>query len=154
REYELFVALRDQVAAQAGRLQRAGEVLARLDVLAALAELAVARGYCRPEMTDEPVVQIQEGRHPVLDQALPQGTFVPNDALLGPEHGRLWLITGPNLSGKSTFIRQVALLVLLAQVGSFVPARRARIGVVDRIFTRVGASDDLSRGQSTFMVEM
>jgi DNA mismatch repair protein MutS len=154
REYELFTALRDQVGAQAGRLQRAGDVLARLDVLAALAELAAARGYCRPELTDEPVLEIDDGRHPVLDQSLPAGTVVPNDARLGPEHGRFWLITGPNLSGKSTFIRQVALLTLLAQMGSFVPARRARVGIADRIFTRVGASDDLGRGQSTFMVEM
>jgi DNA mismatch repair protein MutS len=154
REYELFTALRTRVTAHAGRLQRAGDVLARLDVLAALGELAVARKYCRPELCDEPVLEIEDGRHPVLDQALPPGTFVPNDAFLGPEHGRLWLITGPNLAGKSTFIRQVALLALLAQVGSFVPARRARIGIVDRIFTRVGASDDLGRGRSTFMVEM
>jgi DNA mismatch repair protein MutS len=154
REYELFTALRTQVTAHAGRLQRAGDVLARLDVLAALGELAVARKYSRPELCDEPVLEIEDGRHPVLDQALPPGTFVPNDVCLGPEQGRLWLITGPNLAGKSTFIRQVALLTLLAQVGSFVPARRARIGIVDRIFTRVGASDDLGRGRSTFMVEM
>ncbi len=154
REQELFVALREQVAAQAGRLQRAGDVLARLDVLTALAELASARGYCRPELSDEPVLEIEEGRHPVLDQTLPAGTVVPNDVRLGPDAGRLWLITGPNLSGKSTFIRQVALLTLLAQMGSFVPAKRARIGITDRIFTRVGASDDLSRGHSTFMVEM
>jgi DNA mismatch repair protein MutS len=154
REYELFVALRDRVAAQTGRLQRAAEVLARLDVLAALAELAVARQYRRPELCDEPVLEVQDGRHPVLDLILPQGTVVANDVRLGPEHGRLWLITGPNLSGKSTFIRHVALLTLLAQMGSFVPARQARIGIVDRIFTRVGASDELSRGQSTFMVEM
>jgi DNA mismatch repair protein MutS len=140
------VALRDRVGAQAGRLQRAGDVLARLDMLAALAELAAARGYCRPELTDEPVLEIEGGRHPVLDQTLPPGTVVPNDARLGPEGGRVWLITGPNLSGKSTFIRQVALLTLMAQMGSFVPARRARIGIADRIFTRVGASDDLGRG--------
>src|SRR5206468_2197189 len=100
------------------------------------------------------VLEIEAGRHPVLDQTLPPGTFVPNDVRFGPEHGRLWLLTGPNLSGKSTFIRQVALMTLMAQMGSFVPARRARIGIADRIFTRVGASDDLSRGQSTFMVEM
>ncbi len=154
RESELFVKLRDQVAAQTGRLQRAAEVLARLDVLTALAELAVTRNYCRPELCEEPVIDIEAGRHPVLDQILPPGTFVPNDAALGPEQGRFWLITGPNLSGKSTFIRQVALLTLMAQMGSFVPARRARIGIVDRIFTRVGASDELSRGHSTFMVEM
>jgi DNA mismatch repair protein MutS len=154
REQDLFAALRERVAAHAGRLQRAGDVLARLDVLAALAELAATRGYCRPELTDEPVLEIEGGRHPVLDQILPPGTVVPNDARLGPEHGPLWLITGPNLSGKSTFIRQAALLTLLAQSGSFVPAKRARIGIADRIFTRVGASDDLGRGQSTFLVEM
>src|SRR5262249_32933791 len=122
--------------------------------LAALAELASSRGYCRPELTDRPVLEVTDGRHPVLDEALPSGTFVPNDVLLGPERGHLWLITGPNMSGKSTFIRQVALLTLLAHMGSFVPARRARVGITDRIFTRVGASDELSRGQSTFMVEM
>jgi DNA mismatch repair protein MutS len=154
REQELFALLRERVAAQASKLQRAGDVLARLDVLAALAELAAERGYCRPELTDEPVLEVHDGRHPVLDQTLPPGTFVPNDVLLGGENGRLWLITGPNLSGKSTFIRQVALLTLMAQMGSFVPARRARIGLADRIFTRVGANDELSRGQSTFMVEM
>jgi DNA mismatch repair protein MutS len=154
REQELFAALRERTGSQAARLQRAGEVLARLDVLAALAELAAARSYCRPELADEPVLQIVNGRHPVLDQTLDPGNFVPNDALLGPGQGRLWLITGPNLSGKSTFIRQVALLTLMAQMGSFVPADSARIGIADRIFTRVGASDDLSRGHSTFMVEM
>ncbi len=154
RECELFRALREKVAALAGKLQRAGDVLARLDVLAALADLAASRSYCRPEISEEPVLEIEEGRHPVLDQALPAGTFVPNDVRLGSGHGRLWLITGPNLSGKSTFIRQAALLTLLAQMGSFVPARRARVGLVDRIFTRVGASDDLGRGHSTFMVEM
>jgi DNA mismatch repair protein MutS len=154
REFELFVALRDRVAAQTSRLQRGAEVLARLDVLAALAELAAARRYCRPQLTDAPVLEIEDGRHPILEQTLPPGTFVPNNVRLGSEHGRLWLITGPNLSGKSTFIRQVALLTLMAQMGSFVPARQARIGIADRIFTRVGANDELSRGQSTFMVEM
>ena len=123
-------------------------------MLAALAELADARQYGRPELVDAPVLSITDGRHPVLEQTLPPGTFVPNDAHLGPEEGMLWLITGPNMSGKSTFIRQVAILTLLAQMGSFVPARRARVGITDRIFTRVGASDELSRGQSTFMVEM
>ncbi|HXG12796.1 MAG TPA: DNA mismatch repair protein MutS [Gemmataceae bacterium] len=154
REYELFLALRDRVAAQTSRLLQTAEVLAMLDVLAALAELADTQQYCRPELTEEPVLQISHGRHPVLDQLLPPGTFVPNDVNLGPEQGWLWLITGPNMSGKSTFIRQVALLTLMAQMGSFVPARQARVGIADRIFTRVGASDELSRGQSTFMVEM
>ena len=154
REYELFLALRDRVAAQTGRLLQTAEVLATLDTLAGLAELAVSRGYTRPELCDDSVLEIRDGRHPVLDQTLPPGTFVPNDVLLGPEQGSLWLLTGPNMSGKSTYIRQVALLTLLAQMGSFVPARRAKIGIADRVFTRVGASDDLGRGHSTFMVEM
>jgi DNA mismatch repair protein MutS len=128
--------------------------LATLDVLAGLAELAVSRQYCRPNLCDDSVLEIDTGRHPVLDQTLPPGTFVPNDVHLGPDQGFLWLITGPNMSGKSTFIRQTALITLLAHLGSFVPAARAKVGVVDRIFTRVGASDELSRGQSTFMVEM
>jgi DNA mismatch repair protein MutS len=154
REYDLFIALRDRVANQTRRLLQTAEVLAALDVLAGLAELASARRYGRPELTDEPVLEINEGRHPVLDQTLPPGTFVPNDAALGPDSGMLWLITGPNMAGKSVYIRQVALLTLMAQMGSFVPAAAARIGLVDRIFTRVGASDELSRAQSTFMVEM
>jgi DNA mismatch repair protein MutS len=152
-EYELFVALRERLAEQTSRLLQTADVLAVVDVLAALAELAAARHYCRPELTDEPILDIRDGRHPVLDQTLPPGTFVPNDAALDPD-GRVWVITGPNMSGKSVFIRQCALLTLLAQMGSFVPARQARIGIADRIFTRVGAGDELSRGQSTFMVEM
>src|SRR5262249_53250737 len=123
REYDLFLALRDRVAQETARLLQTGEVLAQLDVLSALAELAVARQYVRPELSDEPVLVVRDGRHPVLDQLLPPGTFVPNDATLGPDDGFLWLITGPNMSGKSTFIRQVALLTLLAQMGSFVPAK-------------------------------
>jgi DNA mismatch repair protein MutS len=154
REYELFLALRDQVAAQTGRLLQTAEVLATLDVLASLAELAMSRQYCRPELAEEPMLEIQAGRHPVLDQTLPPGTFVPNDVLLDPAQGLLWLITGPNMAGKSILIRQVALITLLTQMGSFVPAAAAKIGIADRIFTRVGASDELSRGQSTFMVEM
>jgi DNA mismatch repair protein MutS len=154
REYELFITLRDQVAAQASRLLQTGEVLAVLDVLASLAELAASRQYCRPELCDESILHIQAGCHPVLEQTLPPGTFVPNDVILKPEEGMLWLITGPNMAGKSTYIRQVALLTLMAHLGSFVPARQARIGIVDRIFTRVGASDELTRGRSTFMVEM
>lgn len=154
REYELFLRLRERVAAETTRLLQTGEVLAQLDVLAALAELAVSRQYVRPEIVDEPILFVKDGRHPVLDQTLPPGTFVPNDVDLGPDSGNLWLITGPNMSGKSTFIRQVALLTLMAQMGSFLPARAARVGLCDRIFTRVGASDELSRGQSTFMVEM
>lgn len=154
REYELFVALREQVAARTPALLQAGEVLAHLDVLAALAEVAVTRQYVRPELCDEPRLEIRDGRHPVLDQTLPPGTFVPNDVDLGATEGTFWLITGPNMAGKSVFIRQAALLALLAHVGSFVPARSARVGLIDRIFTRVGAGDELNRGQSTFMVEM
>ena len=154
REYDLFLQLRDLVAAQTHRLLQTGEVLAQLDVLASLADLASSRQYVRPELTDEPVVRIQEGRHPVLDQTLPAGTFVPNDVLLAGGEGMFLLITGPNMAGKSTYIRQVALLVLLAQIGSYVPAKHALVGIADRLFTRVGASDELSRGQSTFMVEM
>ena len=129
-------------------------MLAQLDVLTALAELAARHGYCRPEIVAEPVFEVEAGRHPVLDAILPPGDFVPNDVRLGADDGTILLITGPNMAGKSTYIRQVALIAVLAQIGSFVPARRARIGVVDRLFARVGATDELSRGQSTFMVEM
>jgi DNA mismatch repair protein MutS len=154
REYEIFVDLRERVATQTQRLLQTAEVLAALDVLAALGELAATRQYCRPELCPLPVLEIEDGRHPVLDQMLPAGTFVPNDVHMGPEAGTLLLITGPNMAGKSVYIRQAALIALLAQMGSFVPARRARVGLVDRVFTRVGASDELNRAQSTFMVEM
>ena len=154
REYEIFLSLRDQVAAQTHRLLQTGEVLAHLDVLTSLAELAVSRQYVRPELSDEPILHLKDGRHPVLDQTLPAGTFVPNDVSMCNGEGVFLLITGPNMSGKSTYIRQVALLMLLAQIGSYVPAKSATVGIADRIFTRVGASDELSRGQSTFMVEM
>jgi DNA mismatch repair protein MutS len=153
-EYDLFVQLRDRVAAQTARLLQAAEVLATLDVLAALAELAAERNYCRPALSDEPVLVVSDGRHPVLDQTLPPGTFVPNDLRMGPEDGWFLLVTGPNMGGKSVYLRQAALIALLAQVGSFVPARSATVGLADRIFTRVGASDELTRAQSTFMVEM
>jgi DNA mismatch repair protein MutS len=154
REYELFVALRERVANQAPRLLATAEVLATLDVLAGLAELAASRNYRRPVLVVDQVLRIVEGRHPVLEQTLPPGTFVPNDVRLGGDAGKLWLITGPNMSGKSVFLKQGAVLVLLAQAGSFLPAKEATIGLVDRIFTRVGASDDMTRSQSTFMVEM
>jgi DNA mismatch repair protein MutS len=153
-EYELFVKLRDQVAGETKRLLQTADVLAQLDVLAGLAELADTQRYSRPTLTGDAVLEILQGRHPVLDQWLPAGMFVPNDTAIGPEHGMILLITGPNMAGKSSYIRQVALLTLLAHVGSFVPAERAVIGLTDRIFTRVGASDELTRGQSTFMVEM
>ena len=153
-EYELFCTLRDRVAAEAPRLVQAGQVLAQIDVLTALADLAARQGYCRPEMVESPILEIEAGRHPVLDMMLPAGEFVPNDIRLGDGSGCILLITGPNMAGKSTYIRQVALTVVLAQMGSYVPARQAKIGVTDRLFARVGATDELSRGQSTFMVEM
>ncbi len=153
-EYELFIGLRDRVSADAPRLIQAGAVLAEVDVLTGLAELAAKQGYCRPEMMQEPVLEIEHGRHPVLDVLLPPGEFVPNDVKMGGDNGSIVLITGPNMAGKSTYIRQVALASVLAQMGSFLPARRAKLGVVDRLFARVGATDELSRGQSTFMVEM
>jgi DNA mismatch repair protein MutS len=153
-EYELFITLRDRVAAEAPRLVQAGGVLANVDVLCGLAELAAKQGYARPEMTVEPILRIEAGRHPVLDACLPQGEFVPNDVALGADAGTILLLTGPNMAGKSTYIRQVALTAILAQMGSFVPARRATIGIVDRLFARVGATDELGRGMSTFMVEM
>jgi DNA mismatch repair protein MutS len=181
RELEIFVELRELVAKAASRLQATADALAEVDVLAGLAELARSRSYVRPTVVAEPVLEIEFGRHPVLDITEPDGTFVPNDVhcAAASEHlriadfglridggnpqseirnpnsaGSLLLITGPNMAGKSTYIRQAALLTLMAQIGSFVPARRATIGVADRIFARVGASDELSRGQSTFMVEM
>ncbi len=153
-EYELFVELRELVAGAARRLRTTASVLAQVDTLAGLAVLALARSYCRPALTSEAALEIRDGRHPVLDVIQPEGTFVPNDAELSADRAMILLITGPNMAGKSTYIRQVALITLMAQMGSFVPARSATIGIADRIFARVGASDELSRGQSTFMVEM
>jgi len=153
-EYELFLELRNAVAESRNRMQSTAAALAQVDVLVALAELARSRNYCRPEMVDRPVLKIIDGRHPVLEVIEPEGTFVPNDTTAGGDSGTILLITGPNMSGKSTYIRQVALITLMAQIGSFVPAREATIGIADRIFARVGASDELTRGQSTFMVEM
>lgn len=153
-EEELFLALREKIGLQGGRLRATGEALAQLDVLVSLAVLAVSSNYTRPEVVAEPVMQIVEGRHPVLDRLQPSGQFVPNDVRLGAKHGLIQIITGPNMAGKSTYIRQAALLTIMAQMGSFVPARSAIIGIADRIFARVGASDELGKGQSTFMVEM
>jgi DNA mismatch repair protein MutS len=153
-EYELFLRLRESLLEYLPQLQEIAQFISVLDVIASLAETARLFGYSRPKVTDGPRIYIREGRHPVLDQNVTEEKFVPNDCSLDGAENRLLLITGPNMAGKSTFIRQVALIVLMAQIGSFVPAAAAEIGLVDRIFTRVGASDDLSRGQSTFMVEM
>ncbi|MBL9106876.1 MAG: DNA mismatch repair protein MutS [Myxococcales bacterium] len=160
REQALFLGLREHVSAAAERLCRVGEALARLDVLAGLAEVAEAHGHVRPELTEDPVLEIEEGRHPVVERMMGPGRFVPNNLALRAHAGasglaaRFLLVTGPNMGGKSTVMRMAALTVILAHAGAFVPAVRARVGVVDRIFTRVGAADDLGRGESTFMVEM
>ncbi len=152
--YELFVELRDKVADQAARLMRNAGELARLDVVLALGELAAKRDFVRPEVGDHDIIDIRSGRHPVIQELVKQEMFVPNDVLLDNRENQILVITGPNMAGKSTVLRQTALIVLMAQMGSFVPADSAHIGVVDRIFTRVGASDILTRGMSTFMVEM
>ncbi len=153
-EYELFTQLRLDIAAQSARVQKSADAVAEIDALASLASVAVRNNYCRPEVDESGVIDIRDGRHPVVEQVLKDTLFVPNDTFMGEKEGRTAIITGPNMAGKSTYMRQVALIVLMAQMGSFVPAAHAHIGVVDRIFTRVGASDDLSTGQSTFMVEM
>jgi DNA mismatch repair protein MutS len=153
-EYELFVALRERIVAETEPIQQTAAALAQIDALAALADRALALRYVRPTMTDGDKIWIREGRHPVIEALPAAERFVPNDALLDGHENQLILITGPNMAGKSTYIRQVALLVVMAQAGSFVPAAEAEIGLVDRVFTRVGASDDLARGRSTFMVEM
>ncbi len=153
-EYELFIDLRETVAKEVAALKDTARALAKLDVLLSLAQVAVERNYVRPEMTNEWVIELREARHPVVEKTLGSGEFVPNDLRLDHEENTLLIITGPNMAGKSTILRQTALIVLLAQMGSFVPAEYARLGVCDRIFTRVGAADQLSRGRSTFMVEM
>ena len=153
-ERELYERLLAEVAAEVPAIQETARALAELDGFTALAEVAAARGWCRPAVDDGGAIVIREGRHPVLEAALATGEVVPNDLEIDRSARQLLIITGPNMAGKSTYIRQAALLVLMAQMGSFVPAASARIGLVDRIFTRVGASDDIARGQSTFMVEM
>ncbi len=153
-EYQLFTQLRENLAMQAARVQTTAEAVATVDVLCALAAVAVQRGYCRPQITLGNELSITDGRHPVVEQMLKDTLFVPNDTELGAGDNQVCIITGPNMAGKSTYMRQVALIVLMAQMGSFVPARSAKLGIVDRVFTRIGASDDLASGQSTFMVEM
>ncbi|HVE15819.1 MAG TPA: DNA mismatch repair protein MutS, partial [Chthoniobacterales bacterium] len=153
-EIEIFQKLRALVLDALPRIQQTATALGGLDALGSLAETARLHGFCRPVVDGSGMIEIEEGRHPVLDQRAGAERFVPNDTTLDRDLKRFAILTGPNMAGKSTYIRQVALLVLLAQTGSYLPAKRAHIGVTDRIFTRVGASDDLSRGQSTFMVEM
>ena len=154
-EYELFVQVRREVAQHAARLQTAARILAQLDALSALAEAAARFNYVKPIVDDGDTIEIREGRHPIVERFLRDSeVFVPNDARLDVESQRVIILTGPNMSGKSVFVRQVALIVLMAQIGSFVPASFARIALTDRIFTRVGASDDIAQGRSTFLVEM
>ena len=153
-EYDIFVKVRDKIEAQIERIQKTAETIATLDALSAFATVAEDQNYVRPNVDNSGIIDIKDGRHPVIEKILPSGSFVQNDTYLDKNDNRLAIITGPNMAGKSTYMRQVALIVLMAQVGSFVPASSASIGVVDKIFTRVGASDDLSMGQSTFMVEM
>ena len=153
-EYNAFVEIRTEIAKNIKRLQKTANVVSTLDVLSSFAQVAEDMNYCMPVVKDDGVINIKEGRHPVIEKMIGSGNFVPNDTYLDKNGDRLAIITGPNMAGKSTYMRQVALITLMAQVGSFVPATEAQIGVVDKIFTRVGASDDLSMGQSTFMVEM
>ena len=153
-EYELFLQIRDELARNIQRLQKTASVIATLDVIASLATVADDMNYVKPIVNNEGEIDIKEGRHPVIEKMIDSGSFVANDTYLNGEADRLSIITGPNMAGKSTYMRQVALITLMAQIGSFVPASYAKIGIVDKIFTRVGASDDLSMGQSTFMVEM
>jgi DNA mismatch repair protein MutS len=153
-EYELFCGLRDQAVAHAAAIQATAEALAHLDALAALADRALALGYVRPEIHAGDELVIEDGRHPVIEQLPDAERFVPNDTRLDCRRSQILLLTGPNMAGKSTYIRQVALIAILAHLGSFVPARKVRMGLLDRVFTRVGAGDDLARGRSTFMVEM
>ena len=153
-EYEAFTKIREEIARNVKRLQRTANVISTLDVLASFAQVAEDMNYCMPEVDNGGIIDIKAGRHPVIEKMLGAGAFVENDTYLDKDENRLSIITGPNMAGKSTYMRQVALITLMAQVGSFVPATSAKIGVVDKIFTRVGASDDLSMGQSTFMVEM
>ena len=153
-EYQIFCQLRDHMAMQAARVQTSATAVATADAICSLASVAVKGNYCRPEIVLGDEISITDGRHPVVEQVLKDSLFVPNDTKLGTEGNQVAIITGPNMAGKSTYMRQVALIVIMAQMGSFVPARSARLGIVDRVFTRIGASDDLASGQSTFMVEM
>lgn len=151
-EYELFCDVRDRVASQVERIQKTARAVALLDVIASLSFVAERQNYVKPQINERGILDIKNGRHPVVEQMIPNDMFVANDVLLDNGKNRISIITGPNMAGKSTYMRQVALIALMAQIGSFVPAKSANICISDRIFTRVGASDDLASGQSTFMV--
>jgi DNA mismatch repair protein MutS len=153
-EYDLFSALREFVSENSDRIRSAASYVAELDVYASFAEVASRNSYVCPEVNLSTEIFIKDGRHPVVEKFVTDSYFVPNDTLLDTDLNRMMIITGPNMAGKSTYMRQVAIIVIMAQVGSYVPAREARIGIVDKVFTRVGASDDLASGQSTFMLEM
>lgn len=153
-EYQIFVSIRDKIASEVKRIQEASKIIAKIDALISLALTALNNNYIRPNINTEGLINIKDGKHPVVEKVLEEGLFVPNDTYLNNTDSRVLIITGPNMAGKSTYMRQVALIVLMMQIGSFVPAEEADICIVDRIFTRIGASDDLSQGQSTFMVEM
>lgn len=153
-EYDLFCQVREQIASQVVRIQKTAKAIAGVDVFASLSVVATKNNYVKPSINEKGIIQIHGGRHPVVEQMIPDATFVSNDTYLDNNKNRISIITGPNMAGKSTYMRQVALIVLMAQIGCFVPAEDANIGICDRIFTRVGASDDLAAGQSTFMVEM
>ena len=153
-EYDVFLTIRDRIFSEVTRIQTTAKAVAKIDVFASLALVAERNGYVRPKMNEKGIIDIKNGRHPVVEKMIPNDMFVANDTYLDNGSNRISIITGPNMAGKSTYMRQTALIVLLAQIGSFVPASSAQIGIVDKIFTRVGASDDLASGQSTFMVEM
>ena len=153
-EYELYCEVRDIVGREVVRIQNTAKAIADIDVLASLALVAERNNYIRPKINENGKIEIKDGRHPVVEKMIPNDMFIANDTFLDDKKKRIAIITGPNMAGKSTYMRQTALIVLMAQIGSFVPASEANIGIVDRIFTRVGASDDLASGQSTFMVEM
>lgn len=153
-EYQLYCEVRDTIAKEVVRIQTTAKAVAKIDTLASLALVAERNNYVRPKINEKGVIDIKDGRHPVVEKMIPNDMFITNDTYLNDKKKRISIITGPNMAGKSTYMRQTALIVLMAQIGSYVPASSANIGLVDRIFTRVGASDDLASGQSTFMVEM
>ena len=153
-EYELFKEVRDTIAKDVKRIQKTAKAIAKIDTFVSLAVVAGQNNYCKPQINTEGIIDIRNGRHPVVEKMINNDMFIENDTYLDNKNNRISIITGPNMAGKSTYMRQTALIVLMAQIGSYVPAQSANIGIVDRIFTRVGASDDLASGQSTFMVEM